>query len=442
MARGFDDWHLIFLVRDGAGAVHRVRTRTSSGTFPTIRRFKLREWSLWNQVESICLRPPAPAEEPVCTSDVGRLAFTTHGYLISDEIAVLTSPEPLAEIPPARPHGREYYDNVFDRRDQYQKMIAPGNLILGKTLRYSPTPTQYLNIDDDDPQQLTDGKLGVRVDERVWFERGCVGWQGPPLMNIFADLGQAKPVGSAVIRLLGGNEQGSLNFPDEIKVLLSNDGKAYYEAASRHKRGLDDLSETAYGLPEEKLAWVHNFQLHVGRRARYVVVQILHQKQFAVSDEMAIVKGPDDLPDFEPEPSKKVVIVTSGVAFPPVWGKVSVCRNMPLRARLAIQDARPGAGRKKPCKLVLDLPETLRFVTEGYTPTEVKHEGRMFSRYVINWRGLGTDFYLQSLLLARKTDVRRPSRSSPAGSWDTPVRPTAASTTGRSMTALPDTRCG
>jgi len=64
-ARCAGDFDLFFLVRDGAGAVHRVRTRTSRGTFPTIRRFKLREWSLWNQVESICLRPPAPIEERV-----------------------------------------------------------------------------------------------------------------------------------------------------------------------------------------------------------------------------------------------------------------------------------------------------------------------------------------------------------------------------------------
>ena len=58
-ARRAGDFDLVFLVRDGADTVHRVSTRTSRGTFPGIRRFKLREWSMWNQVESICLKAPA-----------------------------------------------------------------------------------------------------------------------------------------------------------------------------------------------------------------------------------------------------------------------------------------------------------------------------------------------------------------------------------------------
>lgn len=336
-----------------------------------------------------------------------RLDFTTHGFLVTDEIAVLAGAGQGQEIPlaPKDKGKRDYFGNVFDRRDQYRKMIAPGNLILGKPLRYSPVPTQYLNVDDDDPNQFTDGKFGERVDERIWFERGCVGWQGPPLMTIFADLGAVQPIGSVVIRLLGGAEQNALGFPNEIKVLLSNDGNDYYQVASRHKRGLDDLSAEAFSLPEEKLAWVHNFQLPVGRKARYVAVQILHQKQFAVSDEMAVVKGADNLPAFQPTEDKRVVIVTTGVAFTPVWGNLPVCQNLPLRARLLIQDARPGKEAEKPCKIVLDLPETVRFAAPEITPTEVEHGGRKFKRYLIPWQGEGTDFYLQSLLPAGKTDV-------------------------------------
>jgi hypothetical protein len=51
------------------------------------------------------------------------------------------------------------------------------------------------------------------------------------------------------------------------------------------------------------------------------------------------------------------------------------------------------------------MPETLRFVSAGYTPTEVEHAGRKFRRYLINWAGEGTDFYLQSLLPAGQTDI-------------------------------------
>ena len=336
-----------------------------------------------------------------------RLDFALQGFLVTDEVAVVPAVGAVKPLPPAPPGKREYRDNVFDRRDQYLKMIAPGNLILGKRLRYSPVPTQYLNVDEADPAQLTDGKFGERTDERIWFERGCVGWQGPSLMTIFADLEQPEPIGSVVIRLLGGAEQNALEFPDEIKVLLSHDGESYYQVAARHKRGLDDLSAEAWDLPEEKLAWVHNFQLPVGRKARYVAVQLRHQKQFQVSDEMAVVKGPDTLPTFQPDPAKQVVIVTEGVAFTPVWGNViPVCQNLPLRARFLIQDARAGAAAKEPCKLVLDLPDTVKFVVPADQPaSEVTHEGRTFKRYVINWTGEGTDFFLQSLLPPGKTDV-------------------------------------
>ena len=98
---------------------------------------------------------------------------------------------------------------------------------------------------DDDPLQLTDGKSCERIDEAIWFERGCVGWQGPPLATIFADLGAVQPIDSVVMRLLGGAVQNALEFPDEIKVLLSDDGQRYFEAAARHKRGPDDLSADA-----------------------------------------------------------------------------------------------------------------------------------------------------------------------------------------------------
>lgn len=150
--------------------------------------------------------------------------------------------------------------------------------------------------------QLTDGKFGERTDERIWFERGCVGWQGPPVMTIFADLGEIQPIDAVVIRLLGGAEQNSLEFPDELRVLLSDDGETYYQVASRHKRGLDDLSDDAWDLPEEKLAWVQNFRLPVGLKARYVALQIAHQKQFAVSDEMAVVKGRRHTAAFQARP--------------------------------------------------------------------------------------------------------------------------------------------
>ncbi len=88
-----------------------------------------------------------------------------------DELAIVPAVGEVKPIPPSPVITTEYRDYVFDRRDQFRKMTAPGNLLLGRELRYSPQPTQYLNIDDDDPRQLTDGKFSERIDEAIWFDR-------------------------------------------------------------------------------------------------------------------------------------------------------------------------------------------------------------------------------------------------------------------------------
>ncbi len=105
---------------------------------------------------------------------------------------------------------------------------------------------------------------GPEGDERIWFEAASVCWQMAPQATIFADLGEAQPVGQVVARFLGGGEQGGLTFPDEIRVLASNDGENYYLVTARHKAGPEDLSSDAYHLPEVGQAWVQNFILPVG----------------------------------------------------------------------------------------------------------------------------------------------------------------------------------
>ena len=335
-----------------------------------------------------------------------QLDFTLTGAMVTDEMAIVPATGEVKKIPPPPVVMTEYRDYVFDRRDQFRQLTVAGNLLLGKRLHYSPTPTQYLTIDDDDPLQLTDGKFCERIDEAIWFERGCVGWQGPPLVTIFADLGEPQPIDSVLIRLLGGAAQNALEFPDEIKVLLSDDGQQYFEAAARHKRGLDDLSADAWTLPEVNVPWVHNFRLPVKQTARYVALVRWRLPALVLLLAFAFVKYSPTMPLFKPDAAKRIELVTEGVAFIPVWGNVQpICQNLPLRSRLQKQDARLGDRFDKPCKIVLALPDTLKFMTAGIEPTDVMHEGRSFKRYLINWAGEGTDFYLQSLLPAGQTDV-------------------------------------
>jgi hypothetical protein len=351
---------------------------------------------------------PLPADQPrifALSLDAGyharfvRLDLTTHGTLSTDEIAVLAGAGPLATLPPPPPHEPEYLDNTWDRRDQFAKLIAPGNLVLGKPLRFVPQPFDmaHLTNDDKDVTDLTDGKLSSRTDERLWFDRDATTWQNTPLVNIFADLGQPQPIGSVVARFQGGGEQNSILFPNEIRVLLSNDGENYYLVSARHKAGPDDDSGDAYRLPEENLAWVHNFVLPVGLKARYVALQVQHEKQFTCTDEIAVVRGRDALPAFRPDPAKLVPIVTSGVAFSAIHATLPICATLPLRTRVSVVDSRPGAAFNSPCTMILDLPAAVTMVTTGYTPTPVTHGAEQFQRYTIPCTaGKPADFYLQA----------------------------------------------
>ncbi|MFN9969320.1 MAG: hypothetical protein ACK58T_05420, partial [Phycisphaerae bacterium] len=65
--------------------------------------------------------------------------------------------------------------------------------------------------------------------------------------------------------------------------------------------------------------------------------------------------------------------------------------------------------------MLLDVPDTLKFMTTGITPTEVVHDGRRFQRYAFPWAGEGTEFYLQSTLPAGESDVLYTSGDSGSG---------------------------
>lgn len=321
------------------------------------------------------------------------MAVSIRACLLSLVSVMFSAVKVRAESPAIR-SGTGWAIHAQREPGDWTKLIAGGNLIAKKMVTSEAAPNDHNT--GSELLHLTDGVL-AGADGRMWSDKQA---------TIFADLGATQPIDSVVIRLLGGAAQNAPEFPDEIRVLLSDDGLEYHLAASRHKRGLDDLSADSYSLPEEKIAWVHNFRLPVKQKARHVAVQVLHTKQYIVSDELAVVKGADSLPAFQPKSDTRVALVTDGVAFMPVWGNVQpICQNLPLRSRLEKQDARSGDKFDKPCKILLDLPETLKFATAGITPTEVKHDGRTFRRYTINWAGEGTDFLLQSLLPAGEVDV-------------------------------------
>ena len=65
-ARLAGDFDVYFLLHDSGGKhLPPMRSMTSRAAFPAVRRFKMREWSVWNQAESISLSLPGKIEEHV-----------------------------------------------------------------------------------------------------------------------------------------------------------------------------------------------------------------------------------------------------------------------------------------------------------------------------------------------------------------------------------------
>ena len=77
------------------------------------------------------------------------------------------------------------------------------NLALGKEVVFSLAPDYQLTQDDNDRLDLTDGKLAMRKDDHIWFDKAAVGWRQTPA-NLMIDLGQVQPIGKVVVRFLGG----------------------------------------------------------------------------------------------------------------------------------------------------------------------------------------------------------------------------------------------
>ena len=72
-----------------------------------------------------------------------RLDFKLHGTMVCDELAITAATGSVSPLPPVPPPQKEFLDYVFDRRDQFRKLTAAGNLVLGRELRYARNRTTH-----------------------------------------------------------------------------------------------------------------------------------------------------------------------------------------------------------------------------------------------------------------------------------------------------------
>ncbi len=279
------------------------------------------------------------------------------------------------------------------------------NLALGKPYLYSAVPSYRLTKNETDLQDLTDGELGYRADDKIWFDANAVAWYGNVGVNIQLDLGEVAPIDEIGIRLLGGAEQGGLKFPNEVIALVSDDAQSWREVGSFNRLSEEDLQR--FGVPpEEGVAYTYPLRFQdLGTAGRYVGLAIQGQTSFIASDEMWVFAGDHAVADAEGgEPFKGSFIVhhfqPGGVtAFFPK-SRVYACNNLQAFQALHGYDNRPEETNGKACDLIVDLPDgvTLRrwmlnprfggATVDEFETSVVEDEAGTFTRCIVPTRGI------------------------------------------------------
>ncbi len=180
-------------------------------------------------------------------------------------------------------------------RQEWTDATRGENLLLGRPAWFSVAPQWYRTADEDDARQLTDGRLSERQDDRLVYAKDAVGWDQPGPYVILFDLEQEEPIAQLVVRFMGGSEHPMLDFPKEIELIASHDGKKFHtvrlltKLLPGEKEGADWLQ--TYYLEESGTAYTKTFVLKANVSARYIGLRVRTTGDFLLCDEVAAIKG-------------------------------------------------------------------------------------------------------------------------------------------------------
>jgi len=166
------------------------------------------------------------------------------------------------------------------------------NLALHRPCEFGLQPNYQYCTDEDDHRQLTDG---VYISgERMWLQRGAVGWRQldgmahirPPSVTI--DLGSDVPIcGFSWDTAFGA---AGVGFPSSIDVYVSNDGASWHYVGDLLSNALRHRIMPPPGVYSTYRAWTDDMPCH-GRYVRMIPVQ----DGFCFVDEIEVYRGPDEL---------------------------------------------------------------------------------------------------------------------------------------------------
>lgn len=213
---------------------------------------------------------------------------------------ILAAAPAANDLPTKESTVREEIPEIKQYRQLWAERTRGVNLALGKKVSFSLKPDYRLTaIGNSDETDLTDGIIGNRKHDQIWFDSGTVGWGfssgASNGVNLLIDLGEEKPVGKAVIRVLGGMEQHPLVLPAHLAVYVSKDGKKFYKASTLTKLSPGEAEQSdsvhSFFLPETGRSFVYPFELAVHADARYIGLSIKGQSHAVFLDELAVMQA-------------------------------------------------------------------------------------------------------------------------------------------------------
>ena len=226
-------------------------------------------------------------------------------------------------------------DSATVAHEKWYALTASENLALGKKVEFFPPPNDALTTDENDPYDLTDGKLSVSTDDRIWFNKDAVGWYGgvgtAGGVLLVVDLGAPQPVGQIAIRVLGGHEQRTLDLPTGIEFLASNDGENYHllQKTVRLNEGERDQSDFVSGFyyPQDGVAYTAPLYCKTAVRARYIAMRVTLQNSL-FSDQISITKATNEAAVKSVEAFPKAQVFTDGFVVTPRQSPMVVTTNI------------------------------------------------------------------------------------------------------------------
>ena len=159
------------------------------------------------------------------------------------------------------------------------------NMALGARYTLFPNPNYARCTDPDDKIQLTDGKSTTRY---FWTQKGTVGWQGKPYVLITVDLGRVQPIQGVAFTTAAG--RAGVLWPASIEILLSDDGKAFYDAGD-----LVALDHKVHGPWPKDYAIRRLATTELHGKGRYVRFLASPAAPDIFCDEVEVFEGPAEL---------------------------------------------------------------------------------------------------------------------------------------------------